>query len=62
MFRPWDTRGDMGEDQIIPAEQRHQPIAGRELEALFPFALTDHGTNGRRGMAHQRFLGVTVAR
>ena len=32
---------DMGEDQVIPAMQRHQAIAGRQVDAGLPFGSAD---------------------
>ena len=30
-------RRDVGEDQVVPAEQRHQPVGGGEVAAGLPF-------------------------
>ena len=37
LLRPRHARGDVGEYQIGPAEQRHQAIAGGELHPRLPF-------------------------
>src|ERR1700679_339827 len=33
MLRAWDARGNVGEDEIVPAVERDQSIAGREIDA-----------------------------
>jgi hypothetical protein len=33
MLWPWNSRGNMGEDQIVPTVKRNQAIAGREIDA-----------------------------
>jgi hypothetical protein len=51
------ARRDVGEDQVIPAVMRHQAIARREIDALFPLHRADlrpHPLGGgiRSGTAH----------
>ncbi|MFY3860678.1 hypothetical protein [Achromobacter xylosoxidans] len=33
--------GDVGEDQVIPTEQRHQPVERRQILAHLPFRFAD---------------------
>ena len=37
IMRSRHARRDMRENQVIPAEQRHQPIGGREIDTHCPF-------------------------
>ena len=32
---------DVREDQVVPAEQRHEPVGGREIDADLPLAGVD---------------------
>ena len=36
MLRPRQPRADVGKDQITPAIQRHQPVAGRKIHTQLP--------------------------
>ncbi|SPA30435.1 hypothetical protein CBM2637_B100267 [Cupriavidus taiwanensis] len=35
------ARRDMREDQVVPAEVRHQPVRGRQVDAHLPFGVGD---------------------
>src|SRR5688500_1407467 len=41
MLRPWNARGEMGEDQIVPAVMRDQSIGRSQVDADRPFLLAD---------------------
>ena len=42
MLRPWNAGRNMGEDEIVPAIEGDEAIAGGEIDA-------DFGLGGRRG-------------
>src|SRR5579864_2465013 len=41
MFRSGNADRNVGEDQIVPAEHRHQAVAGRQVNPLLPFRGVD---------------------
>jgi len=43
VLRPGNAGADMSEDQIAPAIQGDQPVAGGEVLAELPFLLADLG-------------------
>ena len=46
MLGPRDPRRQMGEDQIVPAVQRHQPIGGGKVDPRLPLAGGIAGVGG----------------
>ena len=59
MVRPRHPRGDVGIDQIVPAIQCDEAIAGGEIDALCPLGLRHvggHFLEARFGWRHGRFL------
>ena len=49
---------DMREDEIVPVEHRHQPIAGGEVDAELPFRVADRGTDVGRQVVHCASCGL----
>lgn len=45
-----NLRRDMGEDEVIPAVQRHQSVAGGEVHPRLPFGGADLRLKRRQGM------------
>ena len=51
VLRPRQPGRDVGEHQIAPAIQRHQPVASRQITAQLPFFGADLGFHGRDGQS-----------
>ena len=41
VLRAGDAGADVGEHQIAPAVERHQPVGGGEVAAQLPFGIAD---------------------
>ena len=55
MFRPRDAGRNVRENQVVPAEHRHQAVAGREVNPLLPFRRAD-GRTQFEGLVIHGFL------